>query len=225
MSCLELGQKRRSPMNIEPDLSFPQPPRRQGMAIASLIIGLAGTLTCGLIGIGAIAGIVLGLIAVSRATKNPAIYGGKGLAIAGIVVSAISPFPGLAAAMAVPNLVKSQQAAHETAAIETVKKIGRAQALYSVTTGRGRYGDFAALADSNCIERSLATGEYAGYVFTTTPVNIIGIRPMFDTTARPLTTGRFGTGNRSFASNETYLVYVANGSVQLKGTPDDREPH
>jgi len=194
------------------------------MAIASLIIGLIGTVTCGLIGIGAIAGIVLGLIAVSRATKNPAIYGGKGLAIAGIVVSAISPFPGLVVAIAVPNLLKAQQARHEAAAIEAVKAIGEAQAIYSVTAGKGRYGDLAALAASGDIERNLTDREYAGYVFTTTPVNIPGMIPMFDTTARPITTGRFGTGNRSFASNETFVVYEAEGSVELRGTPDDREP-
>jgi hypothetical protein len=209
-------------------------PKRQAMAIASLIIGTVGMVTCGIAGVGAIAGIILGAVALTRASKHPAIYGGKKLAIAGIIVSTISPFPCITAAIAVHNLLKSQQAAdellkshqaaHETAAIENVKAIGRAQALYSVTTGRGRYGDMATLAAQGDLDSKLAAGEKWGYVFATTPVNVPGMPPMFDTTAIPITTGRFGTGNRSFASNETNVIYEAEGSVELKGTPANREP-
>lgn len=35
----------------------------------------------------------------------------------------------------------------------------------------------------------------------------------FDTTAYPQSTGNFGTGNRSFYSNETFVVYQQDGSV------------
>jgi len=213
-------------------------PKRRGLAIASLIIGIVGTVTCGIFGAGAIAGVIIGAMALSKANKNPAIYGGKGLSIAGIVVSAMSPSPGIVAAVAVPNLIRpvvhsslpmpapqdllESQQAHEAAAIETVKEIGRAQVIYSVTEGRGKFGDMAALVASALIDRNLAAD--SGYIFSTTPVNIGGMPPMFDTTARPIITGRFGTANRSFASNETLVIYVADGSVELRGTPDNREP-
>jgi hypothetical protein len=54
--------------------------------------------------------------------------------------------------------------------------------------------------------------------------DIPGMDPTYDTTARPISTGIFGTGNRSFGSNETYIIYEAPGSVELKGTLEDRAP-
>jgi hypothetical protein len=80
----------------------------------------------------------------------------------------------------------------------------------------------ASLVASGWIDRDLAAE--SGYIFSTMPVNIDGTPPMFDTTARPITTRRFGGANRSFASNETLVIYVADGSVELRGTSDNREP-
>jgi hypothetical protein len=60
---------------------------RNGFAIASLCLGLVGLATFGLIGVGAIIGIVLGGIAIWRATQAPTEYGGRGIAIAGIILN------------------------------------------------------------------------------------------------------------------------------------------
>jgi hypothetical protein len=47
---------------------------------------------------------------------------------------------------------------------------------------------------------------------------------MYDTTARPVKSGTFGYGNRSFGSNETNMLYEADGDVELKGTAANRTP-
>jgi len=65
---------------------------RQGMAIASLVLGCTGLLSCVcfLFGLGSIAGLVLGIVATQKAKNYPAEYGGKTMAIIGIVLSAFS---------------------------------------------------------------------------------------------------------------------------------------
>ncbi len=62
-------------------------PKTSGMAIASLVCGLLGLPTCGL---GAIVGFILGLVALSRISKSGGTVGGRGLAIAGTIISVVS---------------------------------------------------------------------------------------------------------------------------------------
>jgi competence protein ComGC len=202
-------------------------PQRKGLAIASLVIGIVSILTCGGLLVGAIVGIVLGIVAMNKAQRDPAQYAGRGLAIAGIVTSAFSFLPGiLAVAIAIPNLIKSQQAAHETAALAEVQSIGKAQILYSVTKGRGAFADLRTLGAQGLIDAGLASGQKGGYIFTSEPVSAsgLGLAPMFDTTARPIEAGTFGTGNRSFYSNETMVVFETVGTQPPTAAPQDRVP-
>jgi hypothetical protein len=62
--------------------------QRKGLAIASLVLGLIGLLTFGLFGVGAMLGLVLGGIAIWKATKQPAEYGGRGIAVGGLITNA-----------------------------------------------------------------------------------------------------------------------------------------
>jgi hypothetical protein len=142
-----------------------------------------------------------------------------------VIVFIIVVVAGLVVSVVLPNLNKSKQFTHETAAIEHVKAIGMGQALYALTKGKGKFADLKTLANEDCIDVALGYGQRSGYLFTTTPINIPGLPPMYDTTARPISTGGLGTGNRSFGSNETYAIYEATGSVELRGTPNDRVPH
>lgn len=59
------------------------------MAVTSLVIGLVSVLTLGLFLVGALAGLILGLVALRRTQREPARYGGSGYAIAGITTSAV----------------------------------------------------------------------------------------------------------------------------------------
>jgi hypothetical protein len=200
-------------------------PRRKGLAIASLVIGIVSILTCSLLLVGAIVGIVLGIVALNKAKSDPAQYAGTGLAIAGIVTSAFSVLPGiLAVAIAIPNLLKSQQAAHETAALTEVLTIGKAQVLYSVTKGHGKFADLRTLGVQGFIDAGLASGQKGGYIFSSEPLSVPGLTPMFDTTAQPVQVGTFGTGNVSFYSNETMVVFESEGMEPPAATPQDRVP-
>jgi len=78
-------------------------PKTSGLAIASLICGIAGLLTCG---VGAAVGLVLGIVALVKISHSQGRMGGQGLAIAGVVVSACCAILGaiLSAAVGLPLL-------------------------------------------------------------------------------------------------------------------------
>lgn len=131
---------------------------------------------------------------------------------------------GIIAAIAIPNLLKSQQAAHETAALTEVQTIGKNQVLYSITKGHGKFADLATLGSLGYADANMASGTKGGYVFVSTPINAEGMPAMFDTTAHPSAVGTFGTGNRSFYSNETMVVFESEGIQPPTATPQDRVP-
>ncbi|MEK6325724.1 MAG: DUF4190 domain-containing protein [Acidobacteriota bacterium] len=84
---------------------------RKGLAIASLVVGIISIPTLGLLCVGGITGIVLGAVALNKAKLKPTQYAGRGLAIAGIITSSVSllvTIPAIIAAIAIPNLLKSQ---------------------------------------------------------------------------------------------------------------------
>ena len=200
-------------------------PPRKGLAIAALVVGIVSILTCGGLLVGPIVGIVLGIVALNKAKSNPAQYAGRGLAIAGIVTSVCSVVPGVLAAIAIPNLINPQkQAAHETAALTEVQRIGQAQVLYSVTKGQGKFADLGTLGAQGLIDAVLASGQKGGYIYSSEPVSASGLTPMFDTTARPVNVGTFGTGNRAFYSNEIMVIYESEGIQPPTATPRDRTP-
>jgi type II secretory pathway pseudopilin PulG len=131
---------------------------------------------------------------------------------------------GIIAAIAIPSLLKSQQAARETAALAEVGNIGKAQVLYSLAKGRGKYTDLASLASNAYVPADVGAGVKGGYVFASTALTNEGMPAMFDTTAKPQSVGTFGTGNRSFYSNETNVIYQADGGEPPTATPEDRVP-
>ncbi|MBI3653235.1 MAG: prepilin-type N-terminal cleavage/methylation domain-containing protein [Acidobacteria bacterium] len=101
-----------------------------------------------------------------------------------IVVAVI----GIIAAIAIPNLLKSRQAANEASAIGSVRTIGTAQSTYQSTTGGGK--NFAdSLTTLNAfghVDSALANGVKSGYVFASTGVAATTSLPSyFDTIAIP----------------------------------------
>jgi hypothetical protein len=62
---------------------------RKGLAITSMVLGIAGIFTLGLLVVGAITSIILGVIALNKIKQNPQVYGGRSQAVAGIIASAV----------------------------------------------------------------------------------------------------------------------------------------
>ena len=213
-----------NPANYPPPTVAP----RQGMAIASFVIAIVSLATCGGVCIGPILGLIFGIVAMNRANRDPIAFGGKSLAIAGIVVSLVSPGPAIVAAIAVPNLIKSRQAADEASAISSVRTICSAEATYQAEKREGLkergFADLPTLAAEGFIDYRLAAGLKSGYQFSLTEIDVPDMPPMFDVTAVPVTAGPFGSGTRSYGSNETLVVYSADGAVEIKGTPENRIP-
>jgi type II secretory pathway pseudopilin PulG len=148
---------------------FQQPPSkpRKGLAVASLVIGLISLPTLGLLFVGAIVGLVLGIVALAKASNQPQFYGGKGLAVGGIVTSVLSlvmiPVIGIIASIAVPSWARNVQTARETTAINALRTIHSAQVQFNMQ--KGRYGTLRELADAGLIAEGYATTPVDGYLY------------------------------------------------------------
>ncbi len=179
-----------------PYYSYGAPPKLStGMATTSLVLGVIGIFTFGLLAVGAIIGLILGVVALRRTSREPSVYGGRGVAIGGIVTNALgvlSIFPlALVLAIAVPNLLAARRAANEASAIGGLREIIAAESTYASTAGGGSFGTLAELGQSNLLEKSLADGFRHGYRF-----RVVAFDGGCEARAMPLTYGQ--TGFRSF---------------------------
>lgn len=185
---------------------------KTGLSIFALVLGIINFCTLGLLGVGAIAGSIVGWVAMNRAKREPWLYGGHGMAIAGFVLSIVtfvSVVPiAIIAAIAIPNLLASRRAANEGSAIYSLRQISAAQATYQANFGK--YATLDELAAQNLIDQRLATGTKSGYNFavelTTDEENLDG----FVVTGVPVTYRSSGT--RSFYVDETQVIRAADNS-------------
>ena len=105
------------------------PPKASRLAIASLVLGCLGLLTCG---ITSLVGLVLGIIALGRINKSQGQLGGKGVALAGTIVSAACLLLGLIlAAMLLPELGKAQHKAQAIHCMGNVKLLNLGLIMYA----------------------------------------------------------------------------------------------
>ncbi len=176
--------------------------QKKGMAIFALVLGILSFLTFGMLGVGAITGIILGCIAMSRAKHQPWKYGGRGIAIAGLCLSATSLVMvvpvGIVAAIAIPNLLASYRAANEASAISALRDIAAAEVTHQST--KGRFGTLEELRADNLVNGKLATGERHGYLFTVSAPT----PDTFEVFAVP--TDYRTSGFRSFYIDETGVI-------------------
>src|SRR5215475_5081184 len=105
-------------------------PRRQtrnGLAVASLVLGIISIPTLGLLAVGAVTAIALGAIALNKIKKDPATHGGKGMAIAGIITSAVSLMLTamflILSAIAVPKVFEDIRHTRESGALNSLRAI------------------------------------------------------------------------------------------------------
>ncbi|MEP6819660.1 MAG: DUF4190 domain-containing protein [bacterium] len=182
---------------------------KKGLAVSALVLGILNMPTAGFLGVGAIVGIVLAVVALNRAKENPYVYGGKELAIAGLITSILSvvmivPIL-IVAAIAIPNLLASRRAANEGATIHALQKIHAAETTYQATSGDGAFGTLDQLAEANLIDSELARGVRFGYkitIETTAPIpNRLG---EFHAVGIPVTYG--SSGRRSFYVDESGVI-------------------
>ena len=92
---------------------------------------------------------VLGIVALVRANREPHVYGGKGFAIGGIAASALSllvaiPIAGIVAAIAIPSLLRARVAANESATLGDIRTVIAAEAAYQ-PQNKGYFGRFECL--------------------------------------------------------------------------------
>ncbi len=120
-------------------------PPRSGLALTSLIFGILSFLLCGLGGVGTLVAIICGHRALSRINRSGGAEGGRGMALAGLIlgyVSIFSTITGVAvgASMAVPVFAKVQEKGQITKQISNARQIQLACLLYAAEND-GRYPD------------------------------------------------------------------------------------
>lgn len=110
-------------------LSVPLPAKTSGLAIASLVLGVLGIFTLGLT---AIVGLVLGIIALVQINRSKGQLGGLGLAIAGIAVSGVMfmMLP-IMAGMLLPALARAKTRAQTIQCMNHVKQLNLALIMYA----------------------------------------------------------------------------------------------
>jgi type IV pilus assembly protein PilA len=194
----------------------PQPEsRRTGQALVALLAGLgcipaavafgillrvvgAGPLAAGLaaaatFGVLSVLAVALGISSVMKTSRRPAEYGGKGMAVSGIVLGSlalVSVVPiGVIGAIAIPNLLASKRAANEASALATVRELAHAQEEHA--SASGGYATLGQLVSSGAVEKHLADGVHNGYRF-----EVVAGSDSFEVTAVP--TKYADTGTRSF---------------------------
>ncbi|HKW29710.1 MAG TPA: DUF4190 domain-containing protein [Verrucomicrobiae bacterium] len=109
------------------------PAKTSGMAITSLVLGILGIVTCGItVLLSAPVGLILGIVAMNKIGKSSGQLRGKGLALAGVIMSSLTflLIP-IFAAMLLPALAAAKQKAQEINCINNEKQLALAVRIYS----------------------------------------------------------------------------------------------
>jgi type II secretory pathway pseudopilin PulG len=191
--------------------SYDSPPAdlKTGLAITSLVLGIANFLLLGIFLVPTIVGIVVSAVALNKIKRYPDEYGGKGLAIGGLVtniVSVVVLVPVMViAAIAIPNLLAARRAANESAAIRSLKIFHGAEQTYQATKGNGNYGTPNDLQGYSLISADMAREVRSGYRFKLEVFPPSSGNPAaFTVIAVPTEYG--STGKRSFFIDETGVI-------------------
>lgn len=111
-------------------------PKTNGLAMASLVLGILSVLTCGLGLIFSIPGLICGIMGMNRVKNSGGREQGHGMALAGTVLSGVSliliPVAGLLAAIAIPNFVKAKQSSQRSACVSNLRTIDGAKAVWAL---------------------------------------------------------------------------------------------
>jgi type IV pilus assembly protein PilA len=114
---------------------------------------------------------------------------------------------GIIAAIAIPNLLASRRAANEASAVQSLRNISTAEAVYYSTTGGGTYGNLQALKDASLLETRIADATApgsarSGYIFNLTS-------PSTSNYVSGASPALAQSGSRNFSSDATGIIYSA----------------
>lgn len=192
----------------------PQPELRQGLALASLVMGTVSLFTCSLFFAGAFTAMALGVFAIVKANSNPEEYGGKGLAMGGIAMSMVSLLAGsFIAFKVIPTVIDSKIAVNEAAVAQSVYRAGYAQ--YEFYESRGKFGTLEELSSAGLIDESFLRKSIAdcGYKLE------VSVREKtFEIGATPTSYG--WSGRRSFYMTTDYAIRAADKRGMAAGSRD-----
>lgn len=179
----------------QPNYQYNQlPSLKNGLAIASMVLGiLAFVSSIFLVGLLlAPFGLILGIVALVKASRKPFEYGGKGFAVTGVVLSSlVALLIPIIAAIAIPNLLAARRAANEGSAISSVRMLWGATATYQeIHQAANTCPTMQKLGAEQLISPELADGEKNGYRFA-----IQSVAGACEITATPTTVSN---GTRSF---------------------------
>jgi len=111
-----------------------------GMAIAAMVCGIVGMLGCAPVGI---VGLILGIVALVRESREPNRYRGRGMAIAGICTGSISlVIVPLMIAILLPSLSRARELSKRTVCSANMRGIGQAFYIYA-QSNNGAFPDSA----------------------------------------------------------------------------------
>ena len=208
-----------SPVHIHDDpFDDPEAKVKTGLAVFALVLGILSFLTFGLLGIGALTGVIVAIVAMGKVKREPWRYGGRGMAVAGLVLSitslvALVPV-GIVAAIAIPNLFAARMAANEGSSIYSLRMISEAEARYYDQFQK--YASLDELATQGMLEPALGRGVKNGYKFT---VEVKALEPGFEAFSVPVTYE--STGRRSFYMDETFVIRAADNRGGPSSKLDD----
>ena len=205
--------------------------RTDGMAIASLVLGVS-VLFCG--GLTAIPAIILGHISRSKIEQSQGRLQGGGMALTGLILGyvGIGYLILVLAAIAIPNLLRARISANEASAVGSIRTINTAQVTYasaypnvgfapSLGTLGGPSPCTAMSSTSAClIDQALASGQKSGYNFTYQARDTEGdqVIDAYSVQAVPVAVGQ--TGQRSFCSDETGIIrFTTSGTCTRESPP------
>lgn len=201
---------------------YAAPQHTSGLAIASLVCSIF----CIPINI---AGIICGHLALSEIKKSAGRIGGRGLAIAGLIIGyvqfALIPFILIIAAIAIPNLLRARIAANEASAVGSVRTINTAEVTWQSQNEKRGYtcslaqlgpagGPGAPSDAARLLNGKLASGTKDGYRFS-----LRGCDPdlpnepvkRYIVIAEPVLPGQ--SGKRAFCSDESGIIKFATDGL------------
>jgi len=188
-------------------------PETSGKAIVSLVCGVLFFFLPA-----AILGIIMGHLSLSDIRRSAGRLTGRGLSIAGLVLSylglAVIPIL-IIAAIAIPNLLRAKMAANEASAVGSVRAINTACYKYAAQyksfppalANLGPGGNSGANPEG-LINAPLASGQKSGYLFTYEPGPAQdGAIQSYELHADPVTPGT--TGRHHFFTDQSGVIRLS----------------